>query len=117
MPEESLDISHTGARMSLLLFKKQFIQSIRAGQKTTTIRRWTTSRVRERQRAFAPGIGWLIIEAVEQIAILELTPADAQSDGFASKAEMIASLRDLYPDPKRDGKQWFRVRFRLDELI
>jgi hypothetical protein len=69
------------------------------------------------RRAFAPGIGWLIIEAVELIELKSLTDDDAASDGFATRAAMIKALQVLYPENRHDGRHWYRVRFRVDELI
>jgi hypothetical protein len=103
--------------MSLLLFKKKFAATIRAGQKTTTLRRWTSPRVIIGKRAFAPGIGWLMIEAVDLIELSSLTDSDALSDGFVSTAAMARQLKKLYPSKAKDGKRWYRVRFRIDELL
>jgi hypothetical protein len=103
--------------MSLLLFKKEFATAIRSGSKTTTLRRWARPRVGVGRRAFAPGIGWLFIEAVDQVELEALDDRDASSDGFASMAAMLKKLTLLYPTEKLDGKQWYRVRFRADELL
>ena len=103
--------------MSLLLFKKEFASAIRSGNKTTTLRRWDRPRVGIGKRAFAPGIGWLLIEAVDQVELNTLNARDAASDGFASKASMMSRLASLYPPELDDGKRWYRVRFRVDELL
>ncbi|HEY8665456.1 MAG TPA: ASCH domain-containing protein [Tepidisphaeraceae bacterium] len=99
--------------MLLLLFKKQFFESIRAGQKRTTIRRWTKPRVCAGKQAFTPGLGWISIECVDVVLLRELDDVDAQADGFASAEQIRRELRRLYPAIKRDGKHWFRVRFSL----
>jgi hypothetical protein len=103
--------------MSLLLFRKEFAGAIRSGAKTTTLRRWNRPRVVAGKRAFAPGIGWLIIEAVERIELKSLTDIDASSDGFTSKVVMLRKLKSLYPRSSGDGMKWYRVRFRLDETL
>jgi hypothetical protein len=97
--------------MGQLLFKKIFWDSIRDGSKTTTVRRWTSPRLKAGQRAYSPGIGWLKIEAVDVIDLARLGENDAKADGFASVAEMKRMLRELYPNQAGDGRQWFRVAF------
>ena len=96
--------------MSLLLFKKEFAAAIRSGAKTTTLRRWPRPRVIIGRRAFAPGIGWLMVEAVDLVELKTLTEQDAYSDGFASKAVMVRKLITLYATESNDGKLWYRVR-------
>ncbi len=103
--------------MSQLFFKKQFFAAIRDGSKRTTIRRWPRARVSAGQDAYAPHIGWLHIEGVESVRLKELGEADAIADGFDSRASMLQALRQLYPDYRTDGKQWFRVIFTIKELI
>ena len=103
--------------MSLLLFKKEFASAIRLGNKTTTLRRWGRPRVAVGKRAFAAGIGWLLIEAVDQVELNTLDERDASSDGFASKASMMTRLTSLYPPDVDDGKHWYRVQFKVDELL
>jgi hypothetical protein len=103
--------------MSLLLFKKEFAPAIRSGAKATTLRRWARPRVIIGRRAFAPGIGWLMVEAVDLVDLKALTEQDANSDGFASKAVMVRKLISLYPAESDDGKLWYRVQFRVDELL
>lgn len=108
----------------MLFFKKPLQDAVLAGRKVTTIRRWDRPRVRAGGRAWAPGVGWLAVDAVEPVALAELTDADAVADGFDSLPVLLAVLRELYPaaldDPPAasaagDGKQWFRVRFRLTD--
>jgi hypothetical protein len=105
-----------GEFMSQLFFKKRYQDAIRAGCKSTTIRRWGRPMVRVGRRAFSPGLGWLSIEAVDPVAWDELDDADASADGFATAIEMKRLLLEIYPGHENDGKQWFRVRFRLNEL-
>jgi hypothetical protein len=99
--------------MSLLLFKKPFLELIRSGEKQTTIRRWRNARVRAGRRVFAPGLGWIAIEEINQIKLRDLNDADAHADGFKNAALMRRELRKLYPQIRSDGKAWFRIRFKL----
>jgi hypothetical protein len=102
--------------MSQLFFKKQYQDAIRAGAKCTTIRRWDRPMVRPGRRAFSPGLGWLNIDSVDLIQFEQLDEADACADGFSTAFEMKRSLAEIYPKHESDGKQWFRIRFRVDEL-
>ena len=104
--------------MGQLLFKKVFWDAIRAGRKRTTVRRWDRPRVSAGSRAYAPGLGWLSVERVDEIADLRrLSEADAVADGFETVKDMIEALVSLYPDHASDGKRWFRVAFRAEELV
>jgi hypothetical protein len=60
------------------------------------------------------GVGWLKIISCDEIALGELTAADAQADGFKSLKELMATLREIYPNHKSDGRKWYRVVFRHD---
>ena len=70
--------------MPQLLFKRQFLDSIRNGIKTTTLRRWKFARVYPGARAHVAGVGWLKILACNRIEQADITAADARADGFAS---------------------------------
>ncbi len=98
----------------MLYFKKNFWPQILSGEKRTTIRRWTTPRVKSNSRCYAPGIGWLRIDAIEQIDLNRLTLADARADGFKSLRALRSTLDELYPDRATDGRSWFRVTFRTE---
>jgi hypothetical protein len=103
--------------MGQLLFSKCFWNAIHDGTKRTTIRRWRTARLKAGQRAFTPGVGWLIIESVEQIDDLAgLGDADARADGFETIEQMRQALAAIYPSQAGDGRQWFRVAFHCEHL-
>jgi hypothetical protein len=97
--------------MPQILFKKQFLDAIRRGEKTTTLRRWKTCRIKAGARARAPGIGWLNILSCEKIDLKDLTEADAIADGFASLKDLLKTLAQIYPNCASDGRHWFRVVF------
>ena len=103
--------------MGQLFFKKPLQAAIREGRKRTTIRRWGKPRLRAGQRAYAPGVGWLLIDAVEPVEWERLCEADAAADGFDTRARLVQVLCTLYPDHARDGKRWFLVRFRLETPV
>jgi hypothetical protein len=100
-----------------IFFKKQFFAAIRDGTKRTTIRRWPKARISAGSDVYSPHIGWLRIEGVEPVTLTQLGESDARADGFEDCASMLRALHELYPDHRTDGKQWFRVLFRIKELI
>jgi len=100
--------------MPQLLFKKEFFDAIRRGRKTTTLRRWKSCWLEAGSRVHTPGLGWLRIISCDNAKLDKLTRADARADGFDSLAKLNATLQRLYPDQKRDGKQWFRIVFQLE---
>jgi hypothetical protein len=104
--------------MGQLFFKKPLQLAIREGRKRTSIRRWPAARpgLRAGQRVFSPCLGWLSIESVEPVRLEALGDDDARADGFDTAAALKQVLLSLYPQHADDGKDWFRVRFRIDQL-
>jgi hypothetical protein len=96
----------------MLLFKKKFLEAIRQGTKTQTIRLWTHRMMRAGQRSYIPGAGYIRIESVEQVSLEELTEEDAVRDGFHSLADLRAEISSIY-ESRADGKRPFRIRFTL----
>ena len=68
----------------MLLFKKKFLDAIRTGDKTQTIRLWKFRRMRPGQQSYIPGVGYIDITAVDEVALDQLTEDDARRDGFSS---------------------------------
>lgn len=95
----------------MLLFKKKFLDAIRQGEKTQTIRLWKHRMMRAGQRSYTPGVGPLRIDAVEAVELDELTDADAVPDGFADVESLRHELRTIYGDKLAEGYQAFRVTF------
>ena len=54
----------------MLLFKKKFLDAIRNGTKTQTIRVWKRSFLKTGQRSYIPGAGYINIELVEPVEYL-----------------------------------------------
>ena len=95
----------------MLLMKRHLIDLIKAGKKTQTIRLWRWPRVRVNQRAFVPGLGRVLILAIDQLPSLRaLTRADAIADGFATRRAMLAEIGRLYGRQTR-GRHVYRVKF------
>jgi len=101
--------------MPQILFKGEFLDAIRQGRKTTTLRRWKSCRVKPGDRVRVRKVGLLRITDCSRIMLKDITPADAQADGFRGLKELRAALRKFYPNPKGDGRQWYRIAFALDE--
>jgi hypothetical protein len=95
----------------MLLFKKKFLDAIRGGTKTQTIRLWKHRSMCAGQRSYIPGIGPIRITAVEQVDIEGLTDADAVPDGFATAQALQTELRTIYGQQLASGHQAFRVVF------
>jgi hypothetical protein len=100
-------------RTNVLLFKKKFLSAIVAGEKTQTIRLWKFRKMRPGQRSYIPGVGYIGILAVDEIAIDELVDADAIPDGFPTAAALRAEIQSLYGSQLAAGSRAFRVKFRV----
>lgn len=96
----------------MLLIKKVYFASIRAGTKTTTLRYWRRAMVRAGEVHTVRGLGRVRIESVRQVEAAALTDEDARADGFADLADLLRALADYYPPDGRAGRALFQVRFR-----
>jgi hypothetical protein len=104
------------AKPVMLLFKKKFLDDIRRGTKTQTIRLWKHRMMRVGQRSYIPGVGPIRITEVDRVDIEQLTDADAIPDGFASAAALRHELQAIYAEKLAAGHQAYRVVFqRLEE--
>lgn len=97
----------------MLLFKKKFLDLIRQGEKTQTIRIWPHRKLRVGQRSYIPGVGYIAIESVDPVEFDQLTDDDARRDGFATVGDLRKEIEHLYPDGLTSSQQVFRVRFRV----
>ncbi|MEO0529163.1 MAG: ASCH domain-containing protein [Planctomycetota bacterium] len=114
----SFDLSARRAAGSpvVLLFKRKFLDAIRCGEKTQTIRLWKHRMMREGQRSYIPGVGRIRITVVESVQFDELTDEDAVPDGFSDAGALKNELRSIYGDRLDAGYQTFRVAFeRVEE--
>jgi len=97
----------------MLLFKKKFLDAIRSGRKTQTIRLWKVRRMRTGQRSYIPGIGYIRILAVDEVALDDLTDDDAQLDGFESARALRDEIQAIYSAENTAGYRAYRLRFEL----
>jgi hypothetical protein len=95
----------------MLLFKKKFLDAIRRGEKTQTIRLWKIRHMRSGQRSYIPGVGHIRITSVEPVEVDALTDEDAIPDGFPSAAALQHELRTIYGEKLANGHQAFRINF------
>lgn len=95
----------------MLLLKKHLVLLVRQGKKRQTIRLWSKPLLRVGQVSYTPGLGKMLITAVDQLASLEaLTERDARDDGFESLAGLLAEIRKIY-GPSAKGRAIYRIRF------
>ena len=97
----------------MLLFKKRYLDAIRTGQKTQTIRLWRHCRMRSGQRSYIPGVGYIRIKDVRPVSLDELTDDDARPDGFATIADLRAEIERLYARELAEGYKAYRVEFEV----
>jgi hypothetical protein len=97
----------------MLLFKKKFLEAIRSGEKSQTIRLWGRPRLSSGQRSYIPGVGYIRIQAVDPIALDDLTDADALPDGFPTADALRAEIQSIYSQYPNKGQQAYRIRFVL----
>ena len=95
----------------MLLFKRKFLDAIRSGEKTQTIRLWKHRMMRSGQRSYTPGIGRIRITQVEEVAIDQLSDADAKPDGFESAEALRHELQTIYGEKLDAGYRAYRVVF------
>jgi hypothetical protein len=97
----------------VLLFKKKFLAAIARGEKTQTIRLWKYRKMRAGQRSYIPGVGYIQILAVDEVALVDLTDADAQPDGFGTADALRSEIQALYSEALAAGSLAFRIQFRV----
>ena len=95
----------------MLLFKKKFVEQIRCGEKTQTIRLWKYRRMKTGQRSYIPGVGYVAITSVERVELAQLTDADAVPDGFPTADALRTELCALYGTDVLKRLRPYIVRF------
>lgn len=99
----------------LLLFKKKYLDAIRAGEKTQTVRLWKHRRMKPGQRSYIPGAGYIHVDTVDEVELAELTDDDARRDGFATADLLRREIVQLYREQLTDGYRAYRVTFHTVE--
>jgi hypothetical protein len=97
----------------VLLFKKKFLDAIRSGEKTQTIRLWNVCRMKAGQRSYIPGAGYIRVLAVGPVELEALEDADAKPDGFPTADALRTEIAALYAGQLAAGYRAYRIRFEL----
>ena len=95
----------------MLLFKKKFLDAIRSGEKTQTIRLWNVCRMKAGQRSYIPGAGYIRVTSIDPVDLQSFTDDDARPDGFPTADALRAEIAALYADELAAGHRAYRIRF------
>jgi hypothetical protein len=93
----------------MLLFQKRFHEGLVSGVVTLTFRRWPRVRVRVGGRYRCHPIGVLEVDEVLEVRVADISEADAQRAGFATRAELIAYMKSASEEPLRFSSRVWRV--------
>jgi hypothetical protein len=92
-----------------MLFEQRLREGLRDGTITLAFRRWRRAQVVAGHH-YRTGLGMVCAEAVDQVAIAEITEAQARAAGYPDVAALLGDLRG---DP---ALPLYRIRFRrLDQ--
>jgi hypothetical protein len=96
----------------MLLLKRHLVELVRAGKKRQTIRLWSRPLLRPGQISYTPGLGKMLITAVDQLTSLsDLTEADAIADGFDNLKSLMAEIRRIYGATIPKNRNVYRIQF------
>lgn len=85
-------------------FIKPLRSRIKSGEITTTIRIWQSPRVKAGGR-YRLEDGYVVVDAIRQIAIGDITPEMARASGFAGVVDLLKTARH------GPGEKVFLIRF------
>ena len=94
-----------------MLFKREFHKGLRSGAITLTFRRWSGPRVKVGGR-YRVGGGLVEVNAIDQVRVAAVTPAEARRSGFPDRDALLAALARGGERPLRDRDRVFRVALR-----
>ena len=89
-------------------FARSLRERVRSGAITCSVRVWHSPRVRTGGR-YRLEPGWIVVEAVREIAEADVDEALARRSGFAGVAELMATARH------GGGANVYLVEFRYEE--
>jgi hypothetical protein len=93
----------------MLLFQKRFHEGLLSGSVTLTFRRWARPHVRSGGRYRCHPIGVLQVDDVREVRVADITEADAERCGFASRAELMTYMKSASEEPLRSSSLIWRV--------
>jgi hypothetical protein len=89
-------------------FIKALRSRIKSGEITTSIRIWQSPRVKVGGR-YRLEDGFVVVEAIRQIALSDITPDMARASGFAGVVDLLKTARH------GSGQKVYWIRFRYEE--
>lgn len=89
-------------------FTKALRSRIKSGEITTSIRIWQSPRVKVGGR-YRLEEGFVVIEAIRQIAMSDITPEMARASGFAGIVDLLKTAKH------GQGQKVYWIRFRYVE--
>lgn len=92
-----------------MLFKREFHAGLRDGSITLSFRRWSRPQVKVRGR-YRYAFGQLEVDALEQVRVGEIKPADARRSGFPDLDALHATL-SRNSKPLRPSDLVYRIAF------
>ncbi len=90
-----------------MLFRNSFLIRLAAGEVTQTIRAWPRRPQARPGGRYRTEFGTVVVEAIEQVPLRDLTARDAEAAGYRDRAAMVADLRT---EPNADV---YRIRLRM----
>jgi hypothetical protein len=93
----------------MLLFQKRFHQGLVDGRIRVTVRQWEKPLVKPGGRYRVHPIGVVEVDAVEAVALGQLSDDDARLAGFSGLTEMREYMAPVAKKPLRPGTLVFRV--------
>jgi len=98
-----------------VLFKQTFKALIRDGSVTMTFRAWKAAKVVVGNSYRLGPDDAIVVEAVDEVAVGSITPAQARRSGFANVDELLAMLRKSARSRLTSRSKVFRVAFRHEQ--
>lgn len=90
----------------LLFVKGAYLELIRQGRKTTTIRPWKVCSLTPGRVLSFNGKIRVRLRAVNQVPLADIDDQAAQADGFASRRAFLHAMRSHYPTLGADALVW-----------
>lgn len=94
----------------MLLFQKRFHAGLVSGDITLTFRHWSKPQVKPGGRYRVHPIGVVVVDAIEQVRVADITAADAKNAGFADRDEILAYLKPATRGRFGPQSRLFRIK-------
>ena len=98
----------------LVFLKQQYLEQVRAGRKTSTIRPWPRCHLKPGSSISFNGRLRVVCAGVERARLADLSLSDIRSDGFKSREDFMRAFHALYPAATTDTAVWV-IRFALTD--